>query len=170
MKSQSEFAALRSLVFILLITLASSASFGQSAAVELLRATPIAGGGQSYSLTLQALGLVTLLTLLPAIILSMTAFTRVVIVLSLLRQAIGAAQTPPNQVIVGLSLFITLFVMAPTFNEIQRVALNPYIEETIPFEKALERAVLPMKKFMLAQTRESDLKLFMELGKAIYLF
>ena len=134
-------------------------------AIELLRTKPIAGGGQAYSLTLQALGLMTLLTLLPAIILSMTAFTRIVIVLGLLRQAMGTAQTPPNQVIVGLALFLTLFVMAPTLNEVQRVALQPYIAESIPFETALERAVDPMKKFMLAQTRESDLKLFMDLAK-----
>ena len=134
-------------------------------AIELLRTKPIAGGGQAYSLTLQALGLMTLLTLLPAIILSMTAFTRIVIVLGLLRQAMGTAQTPPNQVIVGPALFLTLFVMALTLNEVQRVALQPYIAESIPFETALERAVDPMKKFMLAQTRESDLKLFMDLAK-----
>jgi flagellar biosynthetic protein FliP len=86
-------------------------------------------------------------------------------VLGLLRQAIGTASTPPNQVIVGLALFLTFFVMAPTLDEVQRVALQPYVAETIPFETALERAVDPMKKFMLAQTRESDLKLFMDLAK-----
>ena len=134
-------------------------------AIELLRTKPIAGGGQAYSLTLQALGLMTLLTLLPAIILSMTAFTRIVIVLGLLRQALGTAQTPSNQVIVGLALFLSFFVMAPTLDEVQRVALQPYVSESIPFETALERAVDPMKKFMLAQTRESDLKLFMDLAK-----
>jgi flagellar biosynthetic protein FliP len=96
-----------------------------AASIEVLRTAPVAGGGQAYSLTLQALGLVTLLTLLPAIVLSMTAFTRVVIVLGLLRQAMGTASTPPNQVIVGLALFITFFVMAPTFDEVQRVALTP---------------------------------------------
>jgi flagellar biosynthetic protein FliP len=95
----------------------------------------------------------------------MTAFTRVIIVLSLLRQAIGAPQTPPNQVLVGLALFLTLFIMAPTFQEVQRVALDPYMEEQLPFERAVQEAVVPMKKFMLAQTRESDLKLFMDLGE-----
>lgn len=145
---------------------AAPVALGQDAtAIELLRTKPIAGGGQAYSLTLQALGLMTLLTLLPAIILSMTAFTRIVIVLGLLRQALGTAQTPPNQVIVGLALFLTFFVMAPTLDEVQRVALQPYVAESIPFETALERAVDPMKKFMLAQTRESDLKLFMDLAK-----
>ncbi|NBQ99834.1 MAG: flagellar biosynthetic protein FliP [Actinobacteria bacterium] len=146
--------------------IAAPMAMGQdAAAIELLRTAPVAGGGQAYSLTLQALGLMTLLTLLPAIVLSMTAFTRIVIVLGLLRQALGAAQTPPNQVIVGLSLFLTFFVMGPTLNEVQRDALQPYVAESIPFETALQRAVVPMKKFMLAQTRESDLKLFMDLAK-----
>ena len=146
--------------------IAAPMAMGQGAtAIELLRTTPVAGGGQAYSLTLQALGLMTLLTLLPAIVLSMTAFTRIVIVLGLLRQALGAAQTPPNQVIVGLSLFLTFFVMGPTLSEVQRDALQPYVAESIPFETALQRAVVPMKKFMLAQTRESDLKLFMDLAK-----
>lgn len=153
------------LLTVLCCLVAPVALAQDATAIELLRTKPIAGGGQAYSLTLQALGLMTLLTLLPAIILSMTAFTRIVIVLGLLRQAMGTAQTPPNQVIVGLALFLTLFVMAPTLNEVQRVALQPYIAESIPFETALERAVDPMKKFMLAQTRESDLKLFMDLAK-----
>jgi len=150
----------------LLFLVSAPMALGQdAAAIELLRTTPTAEGGQAYSLTLQALGLMTLLTLLPAIVLSMTAFTRIVIVLGLLRQAMGTASTPPNQVIVGLALFLTFFVMAPTLDEVQRVALQPYMEESIPFETALERAVDPMKKFMLAQTRESDLKLFMDLAK-----
>lgn len=153
-------------VLTLLFLVSAPMALGQdAAAIELLRTTPTAGGGQAYSLTLQALGLMTLLTLLPAIILSMTAFTRIVIVLGLLRQAMGTASTPPNQVIVGLALFLTFFVMAPTLDEVQRVALQPYMDESIPFETALERAVDPMKKFMLAQTRESDLKLFMDLAK-----
>jgi flagellar biosynthetic protein FliP len=135
-------------------------------AIELLRTQPTAGGGQTYSLTLQALGLMTFLTLLPGVILSMTAFTRIVIVLGLLRQALGTPQTPPNQVIVGLALFLTFFVMGPTLSEVQQVALKPYVDGSIPFETALDRAVDPMKKFMLAQTRESDLKLFMGLAKS----
>jgi flagellar biosynthetic protein FliP len=152
-------------ITILALLFAPFAAAQDAASIELLRTTPVAGGGQAYSLTLQALGLVTLLTLLPAIVLSMTAFTRIVIVLGLLRTAMGTAQTPPNQVIVGLALFITFFVMAPTFEEIQRVALTPYVEDKIPFEEALDRGLVPMKQFMLSQTRESDLKLFMDLGK-----
>lgn len=154
------------LLWVVLLSVMGPLALAQDASsIEVLRAAPVAGGGQAYSLTLQALGLVTLLTLLPAIILSMTAFTRVVIVLGLLRQAMGTASTPPNQVIVGLALFITFFVMAPTFDEVQRVALTPYVEDKIPFEEALDRGIVPMKRFMLAQTRESDLKLFMDLGK-----
>jgi flagellar biosynthetic protein FliP len=142
-------------------------SLGYAAAgVELLRTTATPGGGQAYSLTLQALGLITVLTLLPAILLSMTAFIRIAIVLGLLRQALGASQTPPNQVLVGLALFLTFFVMGPTFSQVQTVAISPYVEERIPFETALERAVVPMKKFMLAQTRESDIKVFMDLAKS----
>ena len=158
--------ALALLLWVVLFSVMGPLALAQDASsIEVLRAAPVAGGGQAYSLTLQALGLVTLLTLLPAIILSMTAFTRVVIVLGLLRQAMGTASTPPNQVIVGLALFITFFVMAPTFDEVQRVALTPYVEDKIPFEEALDRGIVPMKRFMLAQTRESDLKLFMDLGK-----
>lgn len=157
---------LGSLLLVVLL-IASTSAFAQDlSSIEVLRTRPVSGGGQAYSLTLQALGLMTLLTLLPAIILSMTAFTRIIIVLGMLRQAIGAPQTPPNQVLVGLALFLTLFVMAPTLNEVQRVALQPYMEEKIPFETALDRAVDPMKKFMLAQTRESDIKLFMDIGKS----
>ena len=162
---------LHALPFFLVLALAGTWAFAApaapppSGAVELLRLTPTPGGGQAYSLTLQALGLITLLTLLPAIVLSMTAFTRIVIVLSLLRQAMGTAQTPPNQVIVGLALFLSFFVMAPTFDEVQKVALTPYVQDKLPFEQALPRAVVPMKKFMLAQTRESDVKMFMDLGK-----
>jgi len=149
-----------------LCCLVAPVALGQDAsAIELLRTSPTAGGGQAYSLTLQALGLMTLLALLPAIVLSMTAFTRIVIVLGLLRQALGTPQTPPNQILVGLALFLTFFVMGPTLGEVQRDALQPYVAESIPFETALERAVVPMKKFMLAQTRESDLKLFMDLAK-----
>jgi flagellar biosynthetic protein FliP len=154
-------------LLLVVLLIASTSAFAQDlSSIEVLRTRPVSGGGQAYSLTLQALGLMTLLTLLPAIILSMTAFTRIIIVLGMLRQAIGAPQTPPNQVLVGLALFLTLFVMAPTLNEVQRVALQPYMEEKIPFETALDRAVDPMKKFMLAQTRESDIKLFMDIGKS----
>ena len=117
--------------------------------------TTAPGGGQTYSLTLQVLILMTALTLLPAILLMMTAFTRIVIVLAILRQALGAGQTPPNQVLVGLSLFLTLFVMAPVIDKINTEAVQPYMAGTIDATAALERAIVPLKSFMLEQTRET---------------
>lgn len=123
-----------------------------------------AGGGQTYTLSLQVLALMTALTLLPAIVLMMTAFTRIIIVLGILRQAIGAGQTPPNQVLVGLALFLTLFVMSPVVHRINEEALQPYSAGTIEASVALERAVVPLKKFMLDQTRESDIATFVRIS------
>jgi flagellar biosynthetic protein FliP len=110
------------------------------------------------------LALMTALTLLPAIVLMMTAFTRIIIVLGILRQAIGAGQTPPNQVLVGLALFLTLFVMSPVVNRINAEAFQPYSAGTIDTTVALERAVVPLKKFMLDQTRESDIATFVRIS------
>jgi len=123
-----------------------------------------AGGGQSYSLSLQLLALMTALTLLPALLLTMTAFTRIVIVLGILRQALGAGQTPPNQVLLGLALFLTFFVMSPVVSRINEVAVQPYSAGTIEASVALERAVVPLKKFMLGQTRESDIATFVRIS------
>ena len=125
MKAKSVVSLLILVVVVALLPESASAAAG----VELLRTSPTPGGGQAYSLTLQALGLITVLTLLPAILLSTTAFIRIAIVLGLLRQALGASQTPPNQVLVGLALFLTFFVMGPTFNQVQAVAVSPYVEE-----------------------------------------
>jgi flagellar biosynthetic protein FliP len=109
--------------------------------------------------------LLTVLTLAPAIIVMMTSFTRVVIVLSFLRQSLGAQQMPPNQVVVGLSLFLSLFIMAPTWTRIQNDALNPYLEEKIDQKVAFSKAEAPMREFMFAQTREKDLELFLNMSK-----
>src|SRR4029079_4597868 len=122
------------------------------------------GCSQTYSLTLQILILMTVLTLLPAILLMMTAFTRIVIVLSILRQAIGAGQTPPNQVLVGLALFLTLFVMAPVIAKVNAEAAEPYLESKIEADVALERAMVPLKGFMLEQTREADIATFVRIS------
>ena len=119
-----------------------------------------AAGGQTYSLTIQILIWMTALTLLPSIVLMMTAFTRIVIVLAILRQAIGAGQTPPNQVLVGLALFLTLFVMAPVIDRINVEAVQPYMAEKIETVEALQLAVAPLKHFMLEQTREQDIATF----------
>jgi flagellar biosynthetic protein FliP len=109
--------------------------------------------------------LLTVLTLAPAIIVMMTSFTRVVIVLSFLRQSLGAQQMPPNQVVVGLSLFLSLFIMAPTWTKIQNDALNPYLEERIDQKTAFVKAEAPMREFMFAQVREKDLELFLNMSK-----
>ncbi|MCW5624726.1 MAG: flagellar type III secretion system pore protein FliP, partial [Burkholderiales bacterium] len=126
--------------------------------------TPGPGGTQTYTLSLQALLFLTALTFLPALVLMMTAFTRIVIVLSLLRQALGTIQTPPNQVIVGLSLFLTFFVMSPVLDRIYVEAYQPLSEDKIKFQEAVERAAVPLRGFMLRQTRESDLALFVKLA------
>ena len=119
-----------------------------------------AGGGKNYSLTLQILALMTVLTLLPSLLLMMTSFTRIIIVLSILRQALGTAQTPSNQVLVGLALFLTLFIMAPVFDAAYSNAYEPYQAEKISGEEALQRLKTPFQKFMLAQTREDDIGMF----------
>lgn len=117
-------------------------------------------GGQVYSVTLQILIIMTLMTLLPSALIMMTSFTRIIIVLGILRQGLGTTQTPSNQVLLGLALFLTLFVMSPIFQEIYDTAIQPYMEEQLGTEEALARAVKPLRTFMLAQTRESDLALF----------
>ena len=122
------------------------------------------GQGQSYSLTLQVLILMTAITFLPAIVLMMTSFTRIVIVLTLLRQAIGAGNSPPNQVIVGLSLFLTLFVMGPVIDRINTEAVQPYMAGTLEGNLAIEKAVEPLKSFMLEQTRETDISTFVKIA------
>ncbi len=128
--------------------------------------TPTAGGGQSYSLSLQTLIVMTSLTFLPAVLLMMTAFTRIVIVLSLLRQALGTMQSPPNQVVLGLSLFLTFFVMAPVLDKINEQALQPYLTDKMNIMQALDKGAEPLKVFMLRQTRQSDLALFVRLSKS----
>jgi flagellar biosynthetic protein FliP len=134
--------------------------------IPALSSTPAPGGGQNYSLSIQAFLLVTALTFLPAILLMMTSFTRIVIVLSLLRQALGTTQAPPNQVIVGLSLFLTFFVMSPVFDKMYTEAYQPYAEQKISFTEALDRGGRPLKTFMMRQTRQDDLALFMKIANS----
>lgn len=118
------------------------------------------GKSQTYSLSIQIVILMTLLTLLPAALMMMTAFTRIIIVLSILRQAIGLVQTPSSQTLVGLALFLTFFVMAPVFEQINQNALQPYMQEKITLEQAVEQAKSPLRAFMLGQTRDTDLQMF----------
>ena len=122
-------------------------------------------GGTNFSVPLQTLLFFTALSFLPAILLMMTGFTRIVIVLSMLRQAIGTQSAPPNQVIVGLSLFLTFFVMGPTFDRVYDEAYLPYTKNTITFEQAVVKAEAPMRSFMLKQTRQADFALFARLAK-----
>jgi flagellar biosynthesis protein FliP len=122
-------------------------------------------GSTSYSVPVQTLLFFTALSFLPALLLLMTGFTRIVIVLSLMRQALGTQAAPPNQVIIGLSLFLTFFVMAPTLDRVYDQAYKPFAENRIDFEQALARGESPMREFMLKQTRQSDLQLFARLAK-----
>lgn len=121
--------------------------------------------GTSYSVPIQTLIFFTTLSFLPAILLMMTGFTRIVIVLSLLRQALGTQSAPPNQVIVGLSLFLTFFVMGPTLDRVYQDAYIPYTQNTITFDEALDKAEAPIRQFMVKQTRQSDFALFAKLAK-----
>jgi flagellar biosynthetic protein FliP len=144
----------------LLALLWLDASWAQAAGLPAVTVEPTAAGGQSYTLSLQILAVMTALTMLPAALLMTTSFTRIIIVLSILRQAIGTAQTPSNQVLLGLALFLTLFVMTPVFQQVYQDAIHPYMDEQISDEVALEKAALPLKDFMLGQTREKDIALF----------
>ena len=123
------------------------------------------GPNNSFSVPIQTLLFFTALSFLPAVLLMMTGFTRIVIVLSLMRQALGTQSSPPNQVVIGLSLFLTLFVMGPTLDRVYAEAYKPYSEGSLTFEQALPRAEAPMRAFMIRQTRQSDYALFARLAK-----
>ena len=135
-------------------------------ALPAVTSTPAAGGGTTYSLSIQTLLLMTSLTFIPATLLMMTSFTRIIIVLSLLRHALGTQTSPPNQVMVGLALFLSFFVMAPVGEKIYAEAYLPLSENRIGFNEALERGTVPLKGFMLKQARENDLALFAKISKA----
>ncbi len=145
------------------LILAAGLACAQS--IPALTSTPAPGGGTSYSLPVQTLLMLTALSFLPALVLMMTAFTRIIIVMSLLRHALGTQTSPPNQVIVGLSLFLTFFVMSPTIQNVYENAWLPLSENRIQFDEALNRAAVPVKAFMLKQVREPDLSLFAKLAK-----
>jgi len=122
------------------------------------------GDGQTYTVTLEILALMTMLTLLPAILLMMTSFTRIIIVLSILRQALGTAQTPSNQIILGLALFLTLFIMSPVLDQAYQLAIEPYLNGSMSAIDAMRVATEPFKTFMLAQTRETDIRMFADIA------
>ena len=145
---------------------AGAPAFAQGADLPLFNSAPAAGGGQSYSLPVQTLLVLTALTFLPAVLLMMTSFTRIIIVLSLLRHALGTQSAPPNPVLIGLALFLTVFVMGPVVDKIHADAYVPYTEKRISGGEAIERAQAPLRAFMLKQTREADIALFIKLARA----
>lgn len=134
-------------------------------AMPAVTSAPVGGGGTQYSLSIQTLLLLTSLSFLPALVLMTTCFTRIIIVMSLLRHAMGTQTSPPNQVLVGLSLFLTFFIMAPVADKVYTDAWVPLSENRITFNEALDRATVPVKTFMLKQIREPDLNLFSKLAK-----
>ncbi|UUX94891.1 flagellar type III secretion system pore protein FliP [Aquabacterium sp. J223] len=138
---------------------------GQPTAAGLPLMVASTPGGTSYSVPIQTLLFFTALSFLPAVLLMMTGFTRIVIVLSLLRQALGTQAAPPNQVIIGLSLFLTFFVMGPTLDRVYSQAWQPFQANQIAFDEAMRRGEVPMREFMLKQTRQSDVALFAKLAK-----
>lgn len=158
---------MRNKLFIAALLLAvAPAALGAESGLLALTSTPTPGGGQTYSLSLQTLILLSSLTFLPAILLLMTGFTRIIIVLGLLRSALGTPSSPPNQVLIGLSLFLTFFVMSPVLDKMYNEAYLPYSENKISLQQAYDRGVVPLKTFMLRQTRETDLALFVRISNS----
>lgn len=148
------------LIVLALLSMLPLHSVYAAGGLQAITVTPGAGGSQNYSISIQVLALMTMLTLLPAALMMMTSFTRIIIVLSILRQAIGLMQAPSSQTLVGLSLFLTFFIMAPVFDRIYQDALSPYLEDKLNLQSAVEKASEPLKNFMLGQTRETDISMF----------
>jgi len=156
----------KSYLFVVLLLALIPTAFAAEPGISAFTSTPSAGGGQTYTLSLQTLILLTSLTFLPALLLMMTGFTRIIIVLSLLRSALGTPSAPPNQVLIGLALFLTFFVMSPVLDKIYTEAYKPYSENKISLEQAYEKGSVPLKAFMLRQTRETDLALFVKISNS----
>ena len=148
------------------LCLMSVSAFAVESGVLALNSTPTPGGGQTYTLSLQTLILISSLTFLPAILLMMTSFTRIIIVLSLLRSALGTPASPPTQVLIGLALFLTFFVMSPVLDKIYTEAYQPYSLNKMSLEQAYDKGSVPLKAFMLRQTREADLALFVRISNS----
>ncbi len=154
------------LVASLLLTTsgAQAAGLDTTPVLTALTSNPGAHGGETWSLSMQTLLFLTSLAFLPSILLMMTSFTRIIIVLSLLRQALGTQTTPPNQVLIGLALFLTLFIMGPVFDKIYTDAWQPYQNSQIGFQEAIDKGSKPLKAFMLRQTRQADLALYVKMS------
>ena len=147
------------------LLLFSSSSYADALGIPALTLTKAADGSENYTVTIQILILMTMLSLLPALLMMVTAFTRIIIVFSILRQAIGLNQAPSNQILIGLALFMTFFVMSPVINEANKVAFEPYMNEEISTMEAVKRASVPFHGFMINQTRVSDLELFVNISQ-----
>ena len=157
----------RVVVVILLCVLVAGAVYSQDRALPMPKLSIEVGKAtkpDDVAVTLQILFLMTILSLAPAILILTTAFTRIVVVLHFLRQAMGTQAIPPSQVLIGLAMFLTFFVMAPTWNRVNQDAIQPYMKNTITLQQAYDRAVVPVREFMLRQTREEDLALFVKLA------
>lgn len=152
------------LLFVVLLMLLSPAVSADNTTLSALTVTTNADGSQSYSVTLQVLAIMTALSFIPALVIMMTSFTRIIVVLAILRQAIGLQQTPSNQVLIGITLFLTFFIMAPVFKTINEQAVQPYLAESITPVQALDAAIVPIKAFMLHQTRVRDLDTFAQIA------
>ncbi|MEI5638203.1 MULTISPECIES: flagellar type III secretion system pore protein FliP [unclassified Pseudoalteromonas] len=148
----------------LLFSLLLFSGFASAEGIEAINVTTNPDGSQEYSVTLQVLAIMTALSFIPAAVIMMTSFTRIIVVLAILRQAIGLQQSPSNQILLGLTLFLTLFIMAPIFSQINEQAVQPYINEELTSIQALEKAKEPMKSFMLSQTRIKDLETFAKIA------
>ena len=152
-------------LLLLMCLLMPVSVWAETKGLPMMSVGPGAKGGQEYSVSIQLLAIMTMLTLLPAILLGMTAFPRIIIVLALLRTALGTGQTPSNQILLSAALFLTLFIMYPIMEKVHEQAVVPYMEEKLAFEPALAKAAEPMRGFMLAQTREDDIALFAGIAK-----
>ncbi|MFJ4145747.1 flagellar type III secretion system pore protein FliP [Pseudomonas sp. NPDC089734] len=157
--------ALRFLTLLLLTMVAPVALAADPLSIPAITLSNNPGGQQEYSVSLQILLIMTALSFIPAFVMLMTSFTRIIIVFSILRQALGLQQTPSNQILTGMALFLTMFIMAPVFDRVNQDALQPYLAEKLSAQDAVAKAQVPLKDFMLAQTRTSDLDLFMRLSK-----
>jgi len=149
---------------ILLCLLASSA-WADNSVMSAVKVITNNDGSQEYSVSLQILAMMTALSFIPAAVIMMTSFTRIIIVLSILRQALGLQQSPSNQVLVGITLFLSFFIMSPVLERVNDTALQPYLNEKMTSLEAFEAAKLPMQGFMLAQTRLTDIETFMRIAK-----
>lgn len=151
-------------LFIALAILSPQLLFAADVGIPAVNFSVAEDGSQSYSVTIQILALMTMLTFLPAMVMMMTSFTRIIIVFAILRQAMGLQSTPSNQVLVGLAMFLSFFIMSPVLDRVNEVAVQPYINEELAPLQAVKAAEGPFRAFMMAQTRESDLNLFLKLA------